>query len=120
MPTSQDEAPQGPIMRPPMTKREPKLQPVAGTPHESRSVGEALGMLFVLVDAGRRRGFFRLLPAVTVMALLQVVGIASVLPFLVLVTDPSVVETNSFPSWAYATLGFQSLDSFLVFAGVAA
>ena len=107
-------------MRPPMTKREPKLQPVAGTPHESRSVGEAIGKLYALMDAGHRRRFFLLLPAVTVMALMQVVGIASVLPFLALVTDPSVVETNSYLSWAYANLGFQSLDSFLVFAGVVA
>src|SRR5690606_21095588 len=76
--------------------------------------------LCALMDAGHRRRFFLLLPAVTVMALMQVVGIASVLPFLALVTDPSVVETNSYLSWAYANLGCQSLDSFLVFAGVAA
>ena len=38
-------------MRPPMTKREPQLQPGAGTPHESRSVGEAIGKLYALMDA---------------------------------------------------------------------
>lgn len=103
-----------------MTRREPKLPPVAGTAHESKGVGEAVSKLYALLDPSERRRFYLLLPAVTAMALLQVVGIASVLPFLALVTDPTVVETNALLSRVYDLLGFASLRSFLVFAGVGA
>ena len=103
-----------------MTRREPQLPPVAGTAHESKGVGEAVSKLYALLDPSERRRFYLLLPAVTAMALLQVVGIASVLPFLALVTDPTVVETNALLSRVYDLLGFASLRSFLVFAGVGA
>jgi len=103
-----------------MTRREPKLPPVAGTAHESKGVGEAVSKLYALLDPSERRRFYLLLPAVTAMALLQVVGIASVLPFLALVTDPTAVETNALLSRVYDLLGFASLRSFLVFAGVGA
>lgn len=107
-------------MRRPMTRREPKLPPVAGTAHESKGVVEAAAKLLALMDARERRRFLLLLPAVTAMALLQVVGIASVLPFLAIVTDPTVVESNRLLARAYDLLGFTSLNSFLVFAGAAA
>ena len=103
-----------------MTRREPKLTPVAGTPHESRGVVEAVAKLYDLMDPSERKRFFLLLPAVTAMALMQVVGIASVLPFLALVTDPTVVETNALLARVYDALGFSGMNAFLVFAGVAA
>ncbi len=103
-----------------MTRREPKLPPVAGTSHESKGVIEAAGKLLALMDAGERRRFLLLLPAVTGMALLQVVGIASVLPFLAIVTDPTVVQRNALLARLYDLLGFTSLSSFLVFAGLGA
>jgi len=87
---------------------------------ESTSVAQATRRLFALLDKGEKRRFFWLIPAVTGMALLQVVGIASILPFLALVTDPTIVETNKVLSTAYDLLGFQSTNSFLVFAGAAA
>ncbi|HET8984173.1 MAG TPA: ABC transporter ATP-binding protein, partial [Trueperaceae bacterium] len=90
------------------------------SPDESSSVGQAMRRLFTLLDRREKRRFYWLLPAVTGMALLQVIGIASVLPFLALVTDPTIVETNALLSRAYELLGFQSTNGFLVFAGAAA
>jgi ATP-binding cassette, subfamily B, bacterial PglK len=52
-----------------------------------------------------------------VMALLQVAGIASILPFLALVADPNVIERNAVLSWLYHGLGFTSETRFLVFVG---
>lgn len=100
-------------------RKDSHLQPVTGTEHESRGSLEAVGKLYALMSRGERRRFFLLLPPVTIMALLQVVGIASVLPFLALVTNPGVIETNSYLAWAYDFLGFGSVDSFLIFAGLA-
>lgn len=78
---------------------------------------EAVSKLYQLVEPRERRRFYLLLPAVTIMALLQVVGIASVLPFLALVTDPTVVQTNSILAWLYDLFRFESINSFLIFAG---
>src|SRR5690606_39376387 len=88
--------------------------------HESRSITEAVGKLFQLMNKGERRRFYLLMPAVTVMALMQVIGSASVLPFLALVTDPTLVQSNEYLAFAYDRLGFQSTNAFLVFAGLVA
>ena len=57
--------------------------------------------------------------AITAMALLQVAGIASIGPFLALVSDPSVIEANSLLRWTFHTFGFESVTGFLVFVGIA-
>jgi ABC-type multidrug transport system fused ATPase/permease subunit len=55
----------------------------------------------------------------TLMALMQVVGIASITPFLALVGNPDIVERNIYLSAAYDRLGFESLRSFMIFTGLA-
>ncbi len=59
-----------------------------------------------------------LLPFVAVNALIQVVGIASIMPFLALVSNPESVRTNAFLRWTFETLGFTDEGPFLVFVGV--
>lgn len=103
-----------------MTKKTPRYMTVEGSLQESRSVGEAVRKLFDLMDRSEKRRFYLLLPAVTAMALVQVVGIASVMPFLALVADPGIIETDARLRWVYDTLGFQSTRGFLTFAGVGA
>ena len=60
-----------------------------------------------------------LFAAIVTMALLQVAGIASIGPFLALVSDPSVIDRNELLVWLYHTLGFESETRFLVFIGLA-
>lgn len=52
---------------------------------------------------------------VTVMALLEVVGVGSVMPFLS--GHPEMVETNDVLSWLIRCLAFKSRDHFLIFLG---
>lgn len=84
---------------------------------ESRSVMESLSKLLRLVSQEDKRRFVLLLPVITGMALLQVVGIASVMPFLALVADPELVFSDSRLRWVYDTFGFTSTRAFLAFAG---
>jgi ABC-type multidrug transport system fused ATPase/permease subunit len=49
---------------------------------------------------------------------LQVVGIASVMPFIGLVANPDLVQRNPWMRWAYDGLGFHSPQSFLFATGV--
>lgn len=58
-----------------------------------------------------------MLAMVVVMALLEVATVASIMPFLSLLGDPGLVETNQWFSMAYEVLSFSSYHSFLVFVG---
>nr|WP_017942192.1 MULTISPECIES: ABC transporter ATP-binding protein [unclassified Thioalkalivibrio] len=54
---------------------------------------------------------------VTVMALLEVVGVASIMPFMSALADPEVVETNAHLNAVYTILGFEEPRTFLFFLG---
>ena len=74
-------------------------------------------MLDLMAPAERRR-LFMLVPVVTVNALVQVVGIASIMPFLALVSSPDTIQTNTLLRWTFDTLGFADVTGFMVFVGV--
>jgi len=73
-----------------------------------------------LLSPEERRQLAWLLPAVVLMALLEVVGIASVTPFLALVSNPSSALENRLLALLYDRLGLTSVNDFLIFLGVAA
>ncbi|MET0050601.1 MAG: ABC transporter ATP-binding protein [Candidatus Thiodiazotropha sp.] len=52
------------------------------------------------------------------MAILDTVGIASILPFITVLTDPDVVNTNEFLKTVYDLFGFSSVDQFQYALGV--
>lgn len=89
-------------------------------PAEAGTVVLGVKKLFALMDGNEKRRFYLLLPVVTVMALFQVIGIASVMPFLALVADPDIIQSDARLRWVYDTLGFQSTQAFLTFAGIGA
>lgn len=74
--------------------------------------------MWALMSSNDRRRLLLLLPIVVVNALVQVVGIASVIPFLSLVSNPEAISTNRFLATSYDLLGFQSDRAFLVAVGV--
>ena len=49
---------------------------------------------------------------------MEVAGIASIAPFLAVVTDPSIIHSNSYLSFIYKELGFSSEKSFIIGLGV--
>ena len=52
------------------------------------------------------------------MAIFEVLGVASVTPFLAVMSDPSIVESNSTLSKIYKDLNFKSINNFLIFLGM--
>ncbi|NCG10912.1 MAG: ATP-binding cassette domain-containing protein [Alphaproteobacteria bacterium] len=54
---------------------------------------------------------------VIVMALLDAVGVASIMPFIAVLTDPTIVEKNSILNWAYQSFNFTNKNDFLIFLG---
>ena len=50
-------------------------------------------------------------------ALFEVIGVASIMPFLAVLVDPTIVETNRVLASTYEALGFETTQSFLFFLG---
>jgi ATP-binding cassette subfamily C protein len=55
-----------------------------------------------------------LFAVVLVMAFLEMLSVASVLPFLSVAADPGKIQTNAWLNWVYGGLGFASANQFLL------
>jgi ATP-binding cassette, subfamily B, bacterial PglK len=73
--------------------------------------------LLDLMNQRERRTFVLLLVLIVLMGFAQMIGVAAILPFLAVLADPGVVETNAWLAWAYEAMGFTETRSFLVFLG---
>lgn len=77
-------------------------------------------ILLLMTKAERKRGAFVLL-LVTVMAMLETLGIASLMPFLAVLSDPSLIQNNMILSKVYRfslTFLINNEDQFLLMLGV--
>ena len=71
-----------------------------------------------LLDHRERRNFFFLLAMFVVAGLIEVVGVASIFPFLAVLSNPAAVQVDAYLGVAYDALGFTSTNSFLLFLGI--
>lgn len=74
--------------------------------------------IFGLLDRRERRRFYLLVALVMVMGLFDVMGVASVLPFLAVVSNPDAVQDSRWLTWFYAVSGAESLTRFMVILGL--
>lgn len=81
---------------------------------------DVLRTLFSLLTRRERRNLSILFVAVLAMASLQVASVASIMPFLSVASDPSIIQENEHLHWAYRTGGFDDDRSFLIALGGAA
>jgi ATP-binding cassette, subfamily B, bacterial PglK len=73
--------------------------------------------ILALLNGKEKRQFVWLSLAMILMALVEVVGIASIMPFMAVVGNPDSVANNQWLRLAYETGGFASIDHFLIFLG---
>ena len=77
--------------------------------------------LFFLLSPHERKRAGILLIMIIIMALLDMIGIASILPFIAVLTNPSLIETNIFLNTVYQAsikFGVETNQEFLFFLGV--
>lgn len=74
--------------------------------------------LFALLTAKEKSQAGLLLFMILIMALLDVIGVASIMPFMAVVTNPSLVESSPLLNSLYRALGTPSLQNFLLIMGV--
>ena len=66
----------------------------------------------------KRYQAFKLLLCIILMGVLDVLGVASILPFMSLASDPNFLESNELLLDVYNYLEFNSYTSFVMFAGL--
>ena len=78
-----------------------------------------LRKIFFLLSLDDQKGLYGLVAAIVIMSLFDMIGVASIFPFLDVISKPEVIETNRKLQWVYNTLGFTSKNSFLIALGTA-
>lgn len=68
-----------------------------------------------LLTANEKRKGLLVLALMIIVALVEVVGVASVLPFIGVLSRPELVHSNEWLNWAYTGLGFETERRFLFF-----
>lgn len=81
--------------------------------------GGPLQRVWSILTSSERRELLLLAPAVVAMAMLETAGVASIVPFLGLLSDPGVVDHQPLLRAAYDALGFSSRQQFFFFVGTA-
>jgi ABC-type multidrug transport system fused ATPase/permease subunit len=74
--------------------------------------------LFALLTPKERLQAKFLLGMILVMALLDAIGVASIMPFMAVATNPNLIETNAFLAALYRVLGEPGKQDFLLILGV--
>ena len=73
--------------------------------------------LHTIVTPGERKKLYGLTLAMVLIALLDMVGVASIFPFLKVVSTPDIIQTNAKLKWCYGILGFHDNNSFIIALG---
>lgn len=73
--------------------------------------------LLNLLTNQERRHFFLLLCTVIIMALFDALGVASILPFMGVIANPELIESNSHLNAVFSNVGFVDQNSFLIALG---
>ena len=94
--------------------------PIPHRPLREKPLIDVYRKIFDILDRRERRNLVILIGLMLVMGAVDVIGVASVLPFLAVVSDPSAVETNRYLSTLYELSGVTEVWSFLVLLGIAA
>ena len=97
-------------------RRAPPRQPATG--QASRMMIETFRKLRDLLMPRERRGLYLLLGILMVGGLFETFGVASVLPFMAVLSQPERIETTPKLAAIYDALGFTSPHHFLIFLGV--
>ena len=76
--------------------------------------------LLALLSVRERRQAGFLLVLMAIMAILETLGIAAIMPFLAVLGNPELISSNQHLAYVYGALGFRSDTSFLFFLGLSA
>lgn len=73
--------------------------------------------LYALLDARERRRGALVCLMLVVVAVAEALGVASIMPFIAVLSNPDMIESNPFVRFGYEWLGFDERRTFLLFLG---
>lgn len=76
-----------------------------------------INSLLCVLEHHERRKLLLLLGAISVMGIMDVIGVSSVLPFMAVLAKPDIINSSRVLQGLYETSGFTSTNQFLVFLG---
>jgi ATP-binding cassette, subfamily B, bacterial PglK len=79
----------------------------------------SIGKVLALLTPGEKKRLWVVLAGSIFAALIEAMGIGSIMPFVAVASKPSVIHENSYLRMAFDLLGFSSDTSFMVFLGIA-
>ncbi|MGM0442281.1 MAG: ABC transporter ATP-binding protein [Elusimicrobiota bacterium] len=79
---------------------------------------EIIKKMYRILTSTERRKLYIIFVLMTVSALIEVAGVASIMPFLSVVTNPGSIQQDKLLSFLYTTFNFQNTNRFLVFVGI--
>jgi len=74
--------------------------------------------LFVLLSPRERQMLYLLFGATIIAAIIDVAGIVSIMPFMAMVANPDIIQTNRWLYWAYTFFHFTTPSRFLFSLGI--
>lgn len=74
--------------------------------------------VFAILSPKERRSLLLMIPAVVLMAILETAGVASIVPFLALLSDPSVLQNNARLHYIFEHGSFETRQGFFFFIGL--
>ncbi len=80
-------------------------------------MSKAVKKIIALLTHRERIKLFWLTAALFILAILDTVGVASIFPFLQVVSNPDIIQTNEKLKWFYVRLGFSGNTGFIIALG---
>lgn len=77
-----------------------------------------INKLLDLLTPAERKHAYLLFSVIVVMALLDMIGVASIMPFIAVLANPGLIETDTFLNAAFIQLGFADPQQFLFALGI--
>lgn len=71
-----------------------------------------------LLSLEGKKTLWWLVLAFIIMAVLDMVGVASIFPFLNVISDPAIIQENAKLKWVYDQFNFTNKDTFLIALGI--
>ena len=85
--------------------------------HWRQAILKTYRLLLEMMSPGERRRFWILVFITFVLSAIEAASVISILPFLHLISNPEVIETNRVYAWLYTTFGFETPRQFMIWAG---
>jgi len=83
-----------------------------------KKLGNLIKKIKILIVPQEKWQLLVLFASILLSALFQTLGVVSILPFMNIIMQPEIIESNRWLNWLYNSLDFTSVNSFIIFIGI--